>query len=177
MQIYDALKQDHDQIKDILNELMAIQDDSPRRKELTSQLRDVLIPHSRAEERVFYNSLREEEESKGKAMHGYAEHAAAETLLRSLQVMEIGTSGWKPIVEKLKNALDHHIAEEETEMFAEARQILTAEEAESMTAAFQKLKAETKDENIMQTTIDMVANMMPPRFTQKFRSGGAETRH
>jgi hemerythrin superfamily protein len=177
MQIYDALKQDHDQIKTILNELLAIADDSPQRKELVMNLRDILVPHSRAEERVFYNSLREEEESKGKAMHGYAEHMAAETMLRSLQVMEIGTAGWKPIVEKLKKALDHHIAEEETEMFAEARQILTDEEAESMAVAFQKLKSETKDENFMQTTIDMVANLMPPRFTNKFRGQDAQGKH
>jgi len=171
MQIYDILKNDHDQIKDILNDLVAIQDDSPRRKDLTAQLRDILVPHSRAEERVLYNSMREEEEGKGKAMHGYAEHMAAEGLLRSLQVMELGTVGWKPIAQKLKDELDHHIAEEETEIFAEAKLIFSDQEATEMGAAFQKLKTETKDENFLETTIDMVANLMPPRFMKNFRSG------
>ena len=175
MLIYETLKKDHDKMKAYLRELVALEDDSPRRKTLVRKIRDELVPHSRAEESVLYNSMRMAQ-AKGKVMHGFREHMEAETLLRTLQVMEIGTKGWKPIARQLKKALEHHIKEEETEIFAEAREVFTQEEAREMSTAFKRLKAEVKDESFMKTTIDMVANLMPPRLTKNFKTSGHRSR-
>jgi hypothetical protein len=169
MQIYEALKQDHDEVKDLLNQLLAVPKDGDP-SDLVSQIRDALVPHSRAEEAVFYNSLREYDRAKDKAMHGFKEHMEAETLLRTLQVKDTMPLDWKSTAEKLKQALEHHIREEEGEMFTLAKQFFTEEESTSMTQAFETLKEKTKEHGFMTTTLEMVANLMPPRFLQNFRS-------
>ena len=107
--------------------------------------------------------------AKDEAMHGYKEHMEAETLLRILQVEDKTHMDWKETASKLKEALEHHIQEEETTMFNLARANFTAEEAQQMGAAFEKLKPEIKEQTIVGTTWDMVANLMPTRFSNNFR--------
>lgn len=178
MQIYDALKKDHEKVKLLLNELLAIhEDDDDSRERLVTEIRDELIPHARAEESVFYNSLRGFETSKDMGLHGYKEHMEAEGLLRMLQLRDKMDVEWKDTARKLKEALEHHILEEETTMFGVARSLFSVEEAEMMGRSFESLKPEIKDEGIMGTTWDMVANLMPPRFKGRFQDLNKNPRH
>lgn len=170
MQIYDVLKQDHDKLKVLLTELVASADaDEGQRKELINKIRDELIPHSRAEEAVFYNSLRDLDEEKGLATHGYKEHMEAETLLRSLQTMEAFDANWRNTAQKLKDAIENHVREEETDFFAAGKRVFDEKEAEMMAQAFEQLKPEVQEQGIMGNAIDMVANMMPDRLAEKIR--------
>ncbi len=171
MEIYEALKKDHVKVKQILHEMLAIPDtDDANRTRLVQMLRDELIPHARAEEAIFYNSLRTAASGKDLAMHGYREHLEAEGLLRMLQAQDKVNMDWKNTASKLLSALEHHIQEEEGNMFNEARKNFSAEEAQMMGSAFEKLKPEIREETILGTTWDMVANMMPPRFTDSFKN-------
>ncbi len=170
MSIYEILKDDHDRIKELLQELMAIsQDNAEDRHRIIQDIRDELIPHSRAEEAVFYNALRAIDAGKGEAFHGYQEHLMAETLLRTLQIMDTIGADWRKTCEKLRNALEHHIQEEETEIFAIAKANLTHQEAEMIGQAFETLKPQVQQEGFMKNTMDMLTNMMPPRFTSKLK--------
>jgi hypothetical protein len=38
-----------------------------------------------------------------------------------------------------------------------------------MTGAFEKLKAESKEAGFLKSSVDLVVNLMPPRFTERFR--------
>jgi hemerythrin superfamily protein len=177
MDIYQALQKDHDAVKTLLAELVALpEQDIQRRDTLVAKIRDELVPHSRAEEAVFYNMLRMLDVSKTLAMHGYTDHIEAEGLLRLLQTENKFGVPWKPTAVKLQKAVTDHIQEEETEMFAAARQLFTSQEAEAMAYAFQKLKPGIKDGGLVKSTMEMVANMMPPTLTDKFR-GADPTNH
>lgn len=177
MLIYDALKNDHDKVKGLLNELVQLSDDEKEdRHELIEQIRDELIPHSRAEEAVFYNTLRSLDAARDVAMHGYQEHLEAETFLRMLQVRDKIDAEWKSTAEKLRNALLHHIKEEEGKIFNVAQQCFTNDEARMMAEAFEKLKPELQAEGFVKTTIELVANMMPPRFSSVFGRANLESR-
>ena len=169
MRIYEALKKDHDKVKGLLADLIDGENDEKACKVLVSQIRDELIPHSRAEEAVFYNSLREIAQSRKIAMHGYTEHLEAETLLRALQAVEgFGAKGLG-LAKKLQHSLQHHIAEEEGEIFAAAKQLFLDQEAEQMGEAFEKMKPGIKKESIIGTTWEMVVNLMPERLRNGFR--------
>lgn len=171
MNIYKVLSDDHEKVKMLLTELIGLNDrDTERRTELIAEIRDELIPHARAEEAVFYNSLRMIDASKSIAMHGYAEHLEAEGLFRALQAMDKLDTTWKATAKKLKNALEEHIREEESEMFSAARQLFTEEEAVAMAETFEAMKPKIREEGLMKTTLDMVANLMPPRFSEKFKN-------
>ncbi len=171
MLIYEALKKDHEKLKGLMSELVSLRaGDESRRHSLIETIRDELIPHSRAEESVFYNSLRAIDSAKDIVMHGFAEHMEAETMLRTLQVADKIDLAWKGTAQKLKKDLEHHIKEEETKIFSVAQQLFTKEEAEMMAEAFEKLKPEVKEEGFLRTTLDMVANLMPPRFAASLRT-------
>jgi len=171
MLIYDELKKDHETVKGLLNQLVATdQKDSKTWKALVKQIRDELIPHSRAEEAVLYNSMRGIDAAKELVRHSYSEHMQAETLLRSLQVLEAFDVNSVNTARKLKEALEHHIAEEEGRIFNAAQKLFTQEEALAMGDVFNRMKPEVKKESFMKTTLEMIANMMPERLRGSFRS-------
>lgn len=169
MDIYEALKTDHQEVISQLKELITLEADDDYRFALVNQIRDSLIPHSRAEEAVLYNTIRAVGGGKSLIMHGYRDHLEAETLLRTLQIMDKMNLGWKPIAEKLLSALELHIKEEETEIFNEARTLFTDSEAASLGEAFEAMKPQIKSESFLGTTVDMVKNMMPPKFAETYR--------
>lgn len=176
MEIYEALKKDHEEVKELLDELIALKEDDDYRFVVIEQIKNHLIPHARAEEAVFYNTLRAINADKKVVFHGYQEHLEAETLLRTLQVMDKMNLEWKKTAEKLRDAILHHVEEEESTIFAEARAAFTKEEAESICEAFLNLKPKIEQEGFVKTTVDMIVNMMPPRLTDKLRNWGGETR-
>ena len=170
MLIYDALKKDHVKVLGLIDELIALGDKDESRDALVQEIRGELIPHSRAEEKLFYNSIRALDADSGKVMHSFNEHVAAETLLRSLQVTEKLNLGWKKTAIALRDALTQHIRDEETEVFALAKKVLSTEEAEQIGLAFERLKPEIKEEGFMKTTLEMISNMMPPRLNKTLLS-------
>ncbi|MFP5386173.1 MAG: hemerythrin domain-containing protein [Bacteriovoracia bacterium] len=175
MDIYQVLKNDHDELKEVLNELCSLRNDDDYRFALIDQVRDLLIPHSRAEESVFYNTLRAINADHALKGHGFSEHMAAESLLRSLQAMDKLNASWKGTAEKLRDAVFDHIESEGNEVFAEARSALSPQEADSIGSAFQSLKPKVQEQGVMKNTMDMVINMMPPRFADKIRNLGNDT--
>jgi choline kinase len=161
MIIYEALKKDHREVAELLSKLVNLDDKDEARFSLAAQIRDALIPHSRAEEAVFYNSIRAMNADSGKVMHAYADHLEAEALLRTLLMEENVKLPWKATAKKLKAALDHHVAEEESEIFALGKKVLSDEDAEKIGLAFEAMKPEIKNEGFLKTTMDMVSNLMP----------------
>lgn len=170
MTIYERLKQDHEEIRSLLSQLVVlVPGQESLRGDLIHRIRDELIPHSRAEEAVFYNALRSVSEGKRVVMESYEEHIEAEALLRFLQIQDKIDFKWKATAEKLQKALEHHIYDEETKLFDVARKIFTGEESIMMVDAFERLKNDFSDDGFMKSSFELVVNMMPPRFTSSFR--------
>ncbi|KYG61862.1 hypothetical protein AZI87_01920 [Bdellovibrio bacteriovorus] len=173
MLIYEALRKDHDDVKELLARLLELDETreaSKERSDLIEQIVEALIPHARAEEAVLYNSLRMLEASKDEAMHAYREHMEAEGLLRVLQVQDKANLPWKATARKLRQSLEHHIQEEEGHMFTTAQGLFTDEEAEAMTDEFLDMKMEVSEKGFMGTTLDMITNLMPPEMSDALRN-------
>lgn len=172
MNIYDALSKDHRQFEALLDRLVASSKaDDDRWKATLDELRRGVIAHAHAEEAVFYNALREADQSKKQVAHSYAEHGMAEGEIRALGAAKMVDAKWTSLAEKLSTDLKHHIHEEETKVYAAARQVFSAAEAEQLGAAFERMKLETaKDgDSVLASTVDLVANLLPPRLTESFR--------
>ena len=179
MFIYEALSKDHREFERLLDELVAASKaDDDRWKQVLDQLRRDVIAHAHAEEAVFYNALRDADQASGLVMHSYGEHAMAEGEMRTLGAAKLIDTTWTSMAEKLRHDLRHHIQEEETKVYAAARAVLTDEEASQIGAAFERLKAEKAHEgdSMIASTLDLVANLLPPRFTESFRKHAATRR-
>lgn len=176
MQIYDILKQDHEEVKALLNDLIALKDDDEYRFVLVAEIKSALIPHSRAEEASFYNTLRAVDADKSIVAHGFQEHMEAEGLLRLLEAKDKVNFDWKATAKKLNEALNHHIQEEETKIFTEARKMFSDEEAETIGKTFTSLKPKYVNDGAFKSAADFVINMLPPRLANSIR-GFDSTKH
>jgi hemerythrin superfamily protein len=172
MNIYTALSNDHRLFESQLDQLLAASKaDDERWKSALDELRRGLIAHSHAEEAVFYNMLREADAAKSLVLHSYAEHATAEGEVRTLGAAKAIDANWTTMIEKLSKDLRHHIQEEESRVFDAARKVFSDEEAERIGAAFERMKVEmSKDgDSMVASTVDLIANLLPPRLTNSFR--------
>lgn len=169
--IYEVLKKDHRKVEGLLDRLVHSADaDAKTRTSLIEQIRDELIPHSRAEEAVFYNSLSSIPEAKQLIRHSYVEHMEAEALLRSLQGLNVVGVEWTVVAKKLRDAVLHHIEEEEGKIFDAAKQLLAGVEVQMMAEAFEEMKPKIREGGFVQSTLELVANLMPDRFATPFRN-------
>jgi hemerythrin superfamily protein len=176
MLIYELIKEDHDKVKKVLNDLISLSVRDEGRGALIDQIRDELIPHSRAEESVFYNSIRALDAAKNVVMHSYQEHVEIEALLRTLQIKDIIDSDWRKTALRLQEVLEEHMDEEESKIFHVARELFTDDEAMMMGRAFEKMKPLIKDEGFMKTTFDLLVNLVPPRFAPQHKNFNVDLR-
>ena len=167
MTIYEKLTKDHRAVIELIDQLIAAEKEEPKRREaLVKKINDELIPHARAEEAVLYNSLRDIATAKGVVAHAYQEHVEAESVFRGLQVTDKVNVSWVAGAKKLKEALEHHIAEEEGKVFSAVKQLCTNDEAEAMGDVFEKMKGMIKEQTFVGRSVDMVVNMMPARLRE-----------
>jgi hemerythrin superfamily protein len=179
MTIYEALSKDHREFEQLLDRLLqASKSGNDSWKGILDELRRGVIAHAHAEEAVFYNALREAGQAKGLVAHSYGEHAMTETEMRALGAAKVIDANWTSMIEKLRKDLLHHIREEESRVFEAARQVFSQEEAAQIGVAFERLKLEmAKDgDSMVASTVDLVANLLPPRLTKSFRKHVQEAR-
>jgi iron-sulfur cluster repair protein YtfE (RIC family) len=84
--ILDTLKKEHDEVAELLKQLVA-SDRGAERKAILAQIRLALVPHLRAEEKVVYNGIYavKDQEAKQDSAEGYMEHQLAEKMLVTLE--------------------------------------------------------------------------------------------
>ena len=84
MEIYTALKNDHDKHRDLLAKIDETSGDSERRRELWGEFYCSVKSHAAAEEETFYAALMKDADGQPKARHSVAEHKELDDLERRL---------------------------------------------------------------------------------------------
>lgn len=141
MDIYQALKDDHQEAKKLFSEIEHSSGTTGEsRDQLFTKLKEALEAHSEAEEEVFYVPLRKKEETKEKIEHATKEHQKVTKMLNELQGMNNQDEHWLKKVTTLKENVLHHIEEEEGDIFKKAQGIISTQQAEEMAEQFKKAK-------------------------------------
>lgn len=142
--IYDLLHQDHDKVKNALNKILDTTDGAEKtREKLFGEIKQDLELHTRFEEEVFYPEFREtkaDEEAEEEVEDALEEHSEAKEMLEKLAAMDKTSEEFVEGVKELKQALEHHISDEEDEMFPQARKALDESEALEMGDRYQQMK-------------------------------------
>ncbi|CAN5643258.1 hypothetical protein BH10BDE1_BH10BDE1_11640 [soil metagenome] len=173
MLIYEALQRDHLKLKALTTELLVVGEKKElrRAKLIIEEIRDELIPHSRAEEAVFYNVLATSETTEPLILHrGFQEHFEAESALRALLAKSSVDLEWMLLAKKFQKLTEDHIQEEETEIFEFAKKMISDTEAEMMTTAFEQLKPKVQKEGWVKDALDLASKLMPPRYAATLRT-------
>jgi iron-sulfur cluster repair protein YtfE (RIC family) len=143
VEIYQVLKEDHKVVKALCKKLDDTTERSHKeRLELLTKLKETLLPHARAEEKIFYEPLKESEvkDADDLAFEGYEEHWVADKLIAELEKTETADKRWGALMSVLKEALEHHIEEEEEDMFKKGHKSFDRDVAQAMAEEFIELK-------------------------------------
>lgn len=138
--IYDTLKQDHDRHRDLLAKLADTSGDSETREKLWKKFYYDVGAHAAAEEETFYSPLMEDAEGQPKGRHSVAEHKELDDIIQELEQMDMSSPGWLTRFKTLRHRYEHHIDEEEEEIFETARDVLGDDSAGRIGAAFKARK-------------------------------------
>lgn len=141
--IYDVLKKEHSEVSEILEKLSKTDEsDVAARTKLFGKLQQELEAHAEAEQNVFYPELEGHEETRDIALEGRQEHHVVKTLLSELERGKVDTETWTAKLTVLKENVEHHVEEEEDEMFKKAKKVLDEETAILLAQRFKEAKAQ-----------------------------------
>lgn len=138
--IYDAIIADHEKHRDLLATIANTEGASPERREAWEAFYCDIKSHSAAEEEEFYAVLMKETWGQDAARHSVAEHHEMDEIVEELNEMDMSSPGWLARFKTLKHDYEHHMDEEEGEVFARARKVVGEEANEAYGARFQKRK-------------------------------------
>ena len=127
------LKKDHRMVSGLMMTLQM----TPRingmvRRRLFDQIRHSLMVHTQAEEEILYPAMRHLMLMNGqsKVDESYREHQRIKDLLNDLTAMDPTSDAFDTKLMDLKNIIQHHVEEEEEEMFPLLMQRMSADEQE-----------------------------------------------
>ena len=159
MDAFELLKTDHKKVSQLFSEIESAS--GTGKAQLFSQLKSELDLHAHIEEKFLYPALENKEPSREITLEAYEEHKVVKELLAELATQPIDDA-WDAKLTVLKENVEHHVEEEEGELFDKAEKVLGDEQIE-------RLGAEMEAEKAAQT------NGNPPPQSGKGRSTSKKT--
>ena len=143
--ILETLETEHDEVQELLGKLV---DSGAGRdqKILVSRIKAALVPHTKAEEKIVYDAVLALKgiPAKVDGNEGYLEHGLASETLRKLDKLTANTPQFKATAKVLKELIDHHIKEEENNIWARVKENFSAEQRAQMNRDFLAAKKKVK---------------------------------
>ena len=118
------LAKDHKDVKALFKryeKLSKAEADGSERQELAEQICRMLTVHAQIEEEIFYPAVREAEVDEDLLDEAEVEHASAKDLIAQIQSMSPEDDLYDAKVTVLGEYINHHVQEEEGQMFPKAR--------------------------------------------------------
>lgn len=140
--ILNTLREEHRQVDHLMSQIETCTD-VVRKKELYLQMKEELIPHMEGEEQTIYAHLIEDvhdEEAEEVAQHAEDEHYQVKKLLSKLDNIGIESDEWDSTFRVLKDSVRKHVEEEESALFAEAKEDFSKEELMEFGDEFEEAK-------------------------------------
>src|SRR5439155_12709705 len=133
--------------KQLFAELESPEDRSDALDELSEQL----LVHSTIEEEIFYPAIRKSgsQEAEAKVKEALKEHQKVKDMLKELSLMDVeDREGFAESAKRLCQDVEHHVKEEEGEMFAIAKQ-LGAQQLDKLGEQLQQRKEELLEQGVI----------------------------
>ena len=118
----DAIKlltEDHNKVKKLFKEFekLSKKNDEEGKEELATQICKELTVHAQLEEEIFYPAVREAIDDDELMNEAMVEHASAKDLIAQIQSMAASDPMYDAVVTVLGEYINHHVEEEQNEMF------------------------------------------------------------
>jgi len=141
MDAITLLKADHDKVKTMLADGEATTERAEKtRTELFEKLKAEMMLHERIEEEIFYPALKSHPKARDIVLEGYEEHHVVDEIMGELEATDVTDETWGAKFKVMKENIEHHIEEEEGDMFKQARQAFDTDELKQLGARMLELK-------------------------------------
>jgi len=140
MDVLTFLKDEHDAAKAVFKKLEKAEGASAGR--LFDELKNMLSLHEELEESFFYPELKKEETTEDLILESYQEHHVMDVLMGEISALKPSDEAWEPKLKVLQENTEHHIEEEEGELFPKGRKIWNAERRKEVGQRMVDAKAE-----------------------------------
>jgi hypothetical protein len=138
----ELLETDHRRLERLLKQAEKTDARSARRRtELLDTIGTELGVHEQIEEQVFYPALQSHPEGKAIVLEGYEEHHVANVIIGELRGLAKDDERWGAKVKVLRESIEHHIEEEEGEMFRTARAVMGQDELRQLGRQMAEMKS------------------------------------
>jgi hemerythrin-like domain-containing protein len=143
------LKDDHEKAKKLMTELEETTERGVKtREQMWTKLLKELTIHENIEEEVFYPALAKHPKARDIVLEALEEHHLVDEIVEQLKDTPLDDEHWGAKFRVTRENVEHHIDEEETEMFKITRQVFTKEELEELGASMEASKAEQMKETM-----------------------------
>ena len=130
MDAFELLKADHKKVAELFDLLETAS--GKRKLDVFKRIKSELEVHTHIEETIFYPALEKPKETHDLTLEAYEEHKLVKTLLVELSGVKSVTDEWQAKAKVLRETIEHHVDEEENELFDKAGDALSDEEIESL---------------------------------------------
>jgi hemerythrin-like domain-containing protein len=138
----DLLEQQHREVEELFEEFESAGENAKKTKErLCSELADALAVHAEIEEKLFYPESKQEN-TEDILRESVEEHLSMKRLLADIVEGEVEDEQFEARIEVLKEQVEHHVEEEEKELFPKVRKALSREELDDLGTRMQTLAEE-----------------------------------
>jgi hypothetical protein len=147
MNAFQLLKEDHQKVSGIFQQLEPTTERAEKtRTELFARLKEELDVHARIEETIFYPAIKQAAETREIVLEGFEEHHVVKLLLKELDSLPVDTEQWTAKLKVLQENVEHHVEEEEGEMFQKARQVLSEDDINRLGVQMEEEKKRLKEQ-------------------------------
>lgn len=137
----EMLEQEHRQFESLLARGEETTERATKaRLEILRTLSATLLEHEQKEEQVLYPVLKGHPEAREVVLEGYEEHHVADLIVAEIKNVSAGREQWGAKFKVLKETIEHHIQEEEKQMFPVARGVLSRDELLALGRRMRALK-------------------------------------
>jgi hemerythrin superfamily protein len=131
MNALDILKKDHQTVKDLFQQATRTSDQKQRR-DLFDKIDTELEIHAHIEETIFYPALEQHEELADMVAEALEEHQQVKVLLEEIEEAGADSHDFGAKLQELMENVEHHVKEEEGEMFSKVREVFDENELEEL---------------------------------------------
>ena len=139
--IYSILKKEHKEVKEMFEQIL---DDKKPSMMIFNQIMNALQPHMSGEEKYLYPAIKKADESNEECAflvdEAFEEHKWARMLAAEICKMDENDEMWLPKVKVLSDMIEHHVEEEEGEVFKAARKVLSKDLEEKILSQYEQEK-------------------------------------
>ena len=130
MNAFELLKDDHKKVAELFDSLESAS--GKRKLDVFKRIKSELDVHTHIEETIFYPALEKPEETHDLTLEAYEEHKVVKSLLAELAGARAADDEWQAQAKVLRENVEHHVDEEENELFDKAEDALSEEQIEAL---------------------------------------------